>query len=175
MPRLNKLKMAKYLPIAYTRVCSASQLLGLPTPDKFLTKNCSISNDLLTIKSSDEFICSMNLESLSMTLVDGRVLTDHAYWELTEQLTEQGYYPSCGCIDCSQIRADYEANQVAEVSRQMDTFSVPIKLPKEQRINSTSAEANARLPKEYQVPKAIPVIVDYQALLTEPCYDDNND
>ena len=173
MPRLNKLKMAKYLPVLYSRVCTASQLLGLPVPEKFNPKNCSLNNVLLSVKADDgTLITSMDLETFRLQLPDGRFLDQHSFWELSSKPTDAGYYSDCGCSECTSIRDAFESQQADTLSRQMHHFVIPINLPREERINSTSPEANSRLPKDYQIVKPVPVIVSYQPLLTEPCYDD---
>jgi hypothetical protein len=172
MPRLNKLKMAKYLPVGYSRLCAVSQLLGLPTPDKFCPKNSELSQEALTLRSSNgDLLCKFWIEPPNQNRIElpnGKALTEHDYYVLAgNQINTSGFIEGCGCTSCEGCRSAYLRDKADEISHALQKRVVPVGLPKDQRVNSTSPEVNERLPEVYRIPKPIPVIVGYVPLVTD--------
>jgi hypothetical protein len=157
LPRVNKLKMLKYLPLAFERLVLVSSQLDLPPPAPFNTKHSSLEDDLLTLRSDDASLLASLYVGTKPELVNhlflpsNKTISEHQFHTMIgEQPDANGALHSCWCKNCRDIVSapnERISDAIAEDFIERD-FRVPIKV--KHKINSLSPEVNERLPTEYR-------------------------
>lgn len=151
MPRVQKLKLVKYIPLAYKRILLVSKHLELPEPEQADPVKCSIDENVLTLRSSSSALLGQfdlgkqPRTAYRLLLPSGHVFTEHEF----HQLIQSG---ECQCPDCQ--RQKLEQQQHDEDSR-MDFYAaryLQIHVPKEQKINAPSPELSRRLGLDASAP-----------------------
>jgi hypothetical protein len=167
LPRLSKLKMIKYLPIAYDRVVRVCKSLDLPAPNPYSPKYSKLSGDILTLRDNGtKILCHMylgnSLNSVNaLTLHNGRVISEHEYHLIEgEALNEHGYIPLCQCKYCAKAAAEQSTELKETIAGAFSDRSFAIHVPKEEKITDISPEKRDLLPTEFRVPSVmLPKIV----------------
>jgi hypothetical protein len=161
LPRIKKLKLVKYLPIAFDRLVVISGLLGLPLPDFYSEKFSTIDDDdLVVCDQSNTELCRMYVGNkvdrvCTLTLPSGRQISEHEYHLLRgETPLPTGVITGCKCVECHLCLVSEKAEQIDRISEAFVDRPVRIHVPKEDKINSLSKEAQERLPNEYRVTQA---------------------
>jgi hypothetical protein len=137
-PRVNKLKLVKYIPVAVERLEDCSRLIGLSHPTSCDPAKCLIDDDMLVLRDSHGhtlgyFYVGDESRKLNMLVLStGTSISEHEYHSIRGQLD------ACHCTDCQSERIA-TVNQKAE--EQIDLFaarSIPIHTPQEMKVKDVS-------------------------------------
>ena len=174
LPRFNKLKMLKYLPLAFERLVLVSSKLDLPAPSPFNTQQSSLDDDVLIVSGDDaSLLASLYVGTKSdlvnqLFLPNNESISEHKFHIMMgEQPDSNGALPSCCCKSCKDI-ASAPNQQISDAISEdfiERNFHLPINVGR--KIYSLSPEANQRLPKEYRVEPVPLNIVQFIRTSTE--------
>lgn len=171
LPRIKKLKLVKFLPIGYERILLASEILGYPSPEPYDPLKCSITDDVVDLRSHEDnrvgdiYAGDKSGHVNELHLVNGLTLSEHDYNLLLGKTpNESGFIPGCLCLNCKRNILQQALDHEDDRMNQFQTRPVIVGISPEEKIFNVSPDVAERLSLgTAPITKQLPKIISYHA------------